>query len=128
MPTFWKYNIDSHIFNEHNAGYDGPVERLGSVGPSDAPQPDLRIRGSAQRRKHISMAEMETLGVPKAAVSTWREAVNVPNTSDLEPDSEVESLGQKGKAASRGAKGAGQKRQGTSSVGGGSMPVAKKAK
>lgn len=133
IPTYWKYNLDTHILNEHSIVSDVPQQRNETEESLPGPSRGLghQLASSAQLNKHISKLEMTRLGVPSDLVTNWRQATDIPNTSDLDPDSEDQGARArgKGKAVSRGTgTRAGQKRPGEKSTGASAMPQAKKNK
>lgn len=86
---------------------------------------------ASQFDKHISRLELSRLGVPSEVVTSWRQAADIPNTSDIEPDSDEagQPASGKGKAVARGAgTKAGQKRPGAKPTGASEMPQVKKNK
>ncbi|EKM57126.1 uncharacterized protein PHACADRAFT_254706 [Phanerochaete carnosa HHB-10118-sp] len=134
IPAYWKYNIDTHISNEHSAAFAAP-DRQPNETEQNLPGPSHhlghKLSSSAQLDKHISRLELTRLGVPSDLVTNWRQATDIPNTSDIEPDSDDGGTraGGKGKAVSRGSRPrAGQKRLGLKSAGALEMPQAKRSK
>lgn len=118
MPAFWKYNIDSHTYDTHNVGLPRAVNDL-PVASGDATsstaRPAVNMDKDHLRAKHISLREMNQLGIPPEAARSWREAADIPNTSDIEASDDDRGIGKK----------SGQKRRAT---GGTRQQIAKRRK
>lgn len=88
-PAFWKYNLEAHLHREHPEALESAALSVG-----------------VRRAKHISISEAVELGVPEGAVKGWREAANVPSTSDIEVDesAEVDEHGTQGNGETMGGR------------------------
>ncbi|KAI0370301.1 hypothetical protein BV20DRAFT_944684, partial [Pilatotrama ljubarskyi] len=117
-PTYWKYNIDTHIHTAHPELAERDASPA-ALGPSTV------------QAKHISLREARSLGVADGVMQSFRTANELLGSDDIKKLNEDEGMstrGMKGRSLAADA-GAGQrKRVGTLSAGGASFPVAKRAR